>query len=77
MLVIARWGLRHGLDVSINWLGRWGVWPVFSAVFFAIAGALTLAEWCLYVGLALVIAATSSTSIDGRAELAARPSSSA
>ncbi len=77
MLVIARWGLRHGLDVSINWLGRWGVWPVFSAVFFAIAGALTLAEWCLYVGLALVIAATIKYVVDGRAELAARPSSSA
>ena len=24
--------------LKINWLGRWGVWPVFSALFFAMCG---------------------------------------
>jgi cardiolipin synthase len=58
MLVLVRLGLRHGLDLHINWLGRLGVWPVMSALFFAMAGLETLGEICLYVGLALVLAST-------------------
>jgi cardiolipin synthase (CMP-forming) len=53
---LARWGLRRGFDTKVNWLGRAGVWPVFSALFFAMAGLETLGAVCLYVGLALVVA---------------------
>jgi cardiolipin synthase len=52
---LARYGLRHGADIKVNWLGRAGVWPVFSALFFALAGLQTIAEVCLYVGLVLVV----------------------
>jgi cardiolipin synthase (CMP-forming) len=52
---LARYGLRHGGDISVNWLGRAGVWPIFSSIFFAMAGLTTLGEICLFVGLILVL----------------------
>ena len=54
MLGLVRWGLRHGADIKVNWLGRLGVWPVLGALFFAMAGLETVGEICLYVGLAFV-----------------------
>jgi CDP-diacylglycerol--glycerol-3-phosphate 3-phosphatidyltransferase len=65
MLGLVRLGLRRGVDVKINWLGRWGVWPVMSALFFAMAGVDWLARACLYVGLALVLASTAKYVRDG------------
>jgi CDP-diacylglycerol--glycerol-3-phosphate 3-phosphatidyltransferase len=76
MLVLVRWALRHGLDLSINWLGRLGVWPVMSALFFAMAGLETVAEICLYAGLVLVLASTAAYLRTGVRKLRARPSSS-
>ena len=73
MLGLVRWGLRHGADIKVNWLGRLGVWPVLSAVFFAMAGLETVGEVMLYVGLALVLLSTAKYLRDG---LASRPSSS-
>src|ERR671930_1862849 len=35
-LVIAQLGLRRGLDVEINWVGRWSVWLVVGGVFLAL-----------------------------------------
>jgi cardiolipin synthase len=58
MLGIVRLGLRKGFDVKVNWLGRAGVWPVMSALFFAMAGLGTVGAVCLYVGLALVLGST-------------------
>jgi CDP-diacylglycerol--glycerol-3-phosphate 3-phosphatidyltransferase len=58
MLFFVRWGLRRGLNVKVNWLGRAGVWPVMSGLFFAMAGVEWLAPECLYIGLVLVIGAT-------------------
>jgi cardiolipin synthase len=55
---LVRWGLRRGLNVKVNWLGRAGVWPVMSALFFAMADVSWLAHACLYVGLVLVVGAT-------------------
>ncbi|HWM09041.1 MAG TPA: CDP-alcohol phosphatidyltransferase family protein [Solirubrobacteraceae bacterium] len=72
MLWLVRWGLRHGADVKVNWLGRLGVWPVMGAIFFAMAGLETLGEIMLYVGLGFVLASTVKYVRDG---LAARPSS--
>jgi cardiolipin synthase (CMP-forming) len=58
MMGLVRWGLQRGLVVSVNWLGRAGVWPVMSALFFAMAGVGWLAHACLYLGLVLVLGAT-------------------
>jgi len=34
-LLLARWGLKHGVDIEVNWLGRAAVFPVMSSIFFA------------------------------------------
>jgi cardiolipin synthase len=65
MLVLARYALHRGVDLKINWLGRWGVWPVFSALFFAICGVHWLALACLYVGLVLTLGSTAQYVRDG------------
>jgi cardiolipin synthase len=74
---LARWGLRHGFDIKVNWLGRAGVWPIFSALFFALAGLETVGAICLYVGLALVLASAVQYYRDGRAQRRAQPSTRA
>jgi CDP-diacylglycerol--glycerol-3-phosphate 3-phosphatidyltransferase len=58
MLGLVRWGLRRGFNTKVNWLGRAGVWPVMSALFFGMAGLDTVGEVCLYVGLVLVLGST-------------------
>jgi len=55
VVVLVRLGLRHHIDLKVNWLGRAGVWPIMSALFFAMCGVAWLGEACLYVGLALVL----------------------
>jgi len=72
MLGLVRWALRHELDIKVNWLGRLGVWPVLSALFFAMATLETVGAICLYIGLAFVLASTVKYLRDG---LAQRPSS--
>jgi CDP-diacylglycerol--glycerol-3-phosphate 3-phosphatidyltransferase len=75
MLVLVRHGLRHGIDLKVNWLGRAGVWPVLSALFFAMCGVDWLARACLYVGLVLVLGSTVQYVRDGVRQMRARPSS--
>ncbi|HEX6027161.1 MAG TPA: CDP-alcohol phosphatidyltransferase family protein [Solirubrobacter sp.] len=65
MLVLARIAMARGVDLKINWLGRLGVWPVFSALFFALCGVDILARVLLYIGLALVLVATVQYVRDG------------
>jgi CDP-diacylglycerol--glycerol-3-phosphate 3-phosphatidyltransferase len=72
MLGLVRWGLRHDIDIKVNWFGRWGVWPAMSAPFFAIAGAQEVGKWFLYVGLVLTIAATALYVQDGMRQYRAR-----
>jgi CDP-diacylglycerol--glycerol-3-phosphate 3-phosphatidyltransferase len=74
MLGLVRWALHHGLDIKVNWLGRLGVWPVLSALFFAMCGLTTLGAIFLYIGLAFVLGSTAKYVRDG---LAQRPSSRA
>jgi len=73
MLILVRYGLRRGVDLKINWLGRAGVWPVMGALFFAMAGFEAVGEISLYVGLAMVLGSTAQYVREG---LRARPSSS-
>jgi cardiolipin synthase len=58
MLVAGREALRRGLELQINMVGRWAVWPVMSAVFLALCGVDTFAEVVLYLGVALTLWAT-------------------
>jgi cardiolipin synthase (CMP-forming) len=68
MLLVARYGLRHGVDVKINWLGRAGVWPVMGGLFLAMAGVGWPAEACLYLGIGLVLGSTAQYVQRGIAE---------
>lgn len=62
---LVRYGQRHGVDLKVNWLGRAGVWPVLSALFFGMAGVDWLAYACLYLGLALVLGSAAQYVRDG------------
>jgi cardiolipin synthase len=74
VMALVRLGMRHGIDLKVNWLGRAGVWPVMSALFFAMASVEWLAEACLYVGLVLVFASAGQYVRDGLRQYRARPS---
>ena len=58
MLVLARLGQQHGVELRINWPGRIGVAPVMGSIFFALLGLQRAGEVLLYVGLALALLAT-------------------
>jgi cardiolipin synthase len=58
MLVLAQIGLRHGIDLEINWVGRVAVWPVMAGVFFALVSASWVSTALFIAGLALSILAT-------------------
>jgi cardiolipin synthase len=75
MLVLARYAIHRGVELRINWLGRWGVWPVFSSIFFALCNVDWLALTCLYVGLALVLGSTVQYVRDGLRQARAQGSS--
>ena len=72
MLFLVRYGLRRGADIAINWPGRWAVWPLMSALFFAIAGVRWLAYANLYLGIFLALWATALYLQDGRRQLSTR-----
>jgi CDP-diacylglycerol--glycerol-3-phosphate 3-phosphatidyltransferase len=65
MLVLTQLALRRGLDLNVNMLGRWAVWPVMSALGLALVIEGPLPELLLYVGLALTLAATALYLQDG------------
>lgn len=76
VLGLSRYGLRHGIELKINWPGRLGVAPTLGAPFFAIAGVHWLALTLLYVGLALALLATAMYVRDGVRQLRGRKLSS-
>jgi cardiolipin synthase len=55
---LAEYGLRHGLDVEVNWLGRIGVFVSMGAIFLALAVDTWISHVLLYVGLTAQVAAT-------------------
>lgn len=58
MLFMGRYALRRRGALTINWLGRIGVWPIMASLFFALAGARDAAVWLLWIGLVLAYAST-------------------
>jgi cardiolipin synthase len=76
MLALSRYGLRHGVELKINWPGRIGVAPTMGAPFFAMAGVHWLALIMLYSGLALALLATVLYVRDGLRQTRARKASS-
>lgn len=76
MLGLSRYGIRHALELKINWAGRLGVAPTMGAPFFAMCGVHWLALILLYVGLALSLFATALYVRSGLHELQQRKVSS-
>jgi cardiolipin synthase len=74
MLVLAQYAIRRHVQLKINWLGRWGVWPVFGALFFAMCAVHWLALIMLYAGLVLVLGATVLYVRDGLRQASAQGS---
>jgi len=72
MLLLGRYGQKHGVELRINWPGRLAVAPVMGGLFFPMTGLQKLGEVLLYVGLALALTATALYVRDGRRQLRAR-----
>jgi cardiolipin synthase len=69
VLALSRYGLRHGVELRINWPGRVGVAPTMAAPFFALLRLHVVALVMLYVGLALALLATALYVRSGWAQL--------
>ena len=78
MLILTQVGLRAGMDLRINMVGRWAVWPVMFAIFLAMIVDTWVADASLYLGLVLTLWATAIYLADGVRFMQARrrPSSS-
>ena len=76
MLVLVRCGLRHGVDLKVNWLGRAGRLAGHGrAVLRAWRASSGSADACLYIGLALVLASAGAVRARRAAAVSrARPS---
>ena len=75
MLVLSQIGLRHGVDIEVNMVGRWGVWPTMFSLFLAMVSVTWVAEALLYLGLAMTLVATAMYLRDGVAVLRQHSSS--
>ncbi|HEV2724212.1 MAG TPA: CDP-alcohol phosphatidyltransferase family protein [Thermoleophilaceae bacterium] len=76
MLVLTQFGLRKGMDIQINMVGRWAVWPLMFAIFLALLADTPVADVSLYLGLALAWWASAIYIQEGIAFLRRTPSSS-
>ena len=74
MVALARFALKRGIELEINWLGRLGVWWTMAAPFWAMVGVDVLAKIALYVGLVHVLGATALYLRDGVGQLRDRRS---
>ena len=76
MLVLTQVGMRRGMDLQINMVGRWAVWPVMFAIFLTLLTESWVADASLLLGLALTLWATAIYVADGVRFLRRAPSSS-
>ena len=58
MLFLAQYGLRHGVDIEVNWPGRISVFPIMGGIFFALVVDGWVPAALLFLGLGLAIVAT-------------------
>ena len=65
MLVLTQLALRRGMDLNVNMLGRWAVWPVMGAFGLAMITDTWVSEALLYFGIAITLAATALYLQDG------------
>jgi cardiolipin synthase (CMP-forming) len=76
MLGLTQLALKRGIDLSVNMLGRWAVWPTMTALGLAILIDSWVPEALLYLGLAMTLGATALYLREGFRHIRSRPSSS-
>ncbi len=73
MLGLAQYGVRHGVEIRVNWPGRISVFPIMGGIFFALVVDGWVPEALLVVGVVLAIVATvlyARTGVEARRALA-------
>jgi len=58
MLALGEYGLRHGVEIRVNWPGRISVFPIMGGIFFAMVFAGWVPAALLIGGLVLALVAT-------------------
>ena len=58
MLYLAQYGLRHGVDIAINWPGRMSVFPIMGGIWLALFAPGWVATALVVWGVALALLAT-------------------
>jgi cardiolipin synthase len=66
MLVLTRIAMKRGLDIKVNMVGRWAVWPTMGSIGVAIILESWVAPALLYLGLAMTVWATALYIRDAR-----------
>jgi cardiolipin synthase len=58
MLYLAQYGLRHGVDIAINWPGRIAVFPIMGGIWLALFAPGWVATALVVWGVAMALLAT-------------------
>ena len=58
MLVASRMAQKRGIELEINMVGRWAVWPTMFSLFLAMVSVTWVADALLFLGLAMTLWAT-------------------
>jgi cardiolipin synthase len=72
MLAVGPLAVRRGVDLKINWPGRWSVWPLMMGIGFGLIDLRTLGSVSLVIGVGLSLWATVLYGLDARRQLAER-----
>jgi cardiolipin synthase (CMP-forming) len=76
MLFLAQYGLRHGVDIEVNWPGRIAVFPTMGGIWLALFAPGWVATALVIWGLTMAVLATALYARAGiRAVRAAAPAS--
>jgi cardiolipin synthase len=65
MVVLTRIGMRQGMDLKVNMVGRWAVWPTMAALGLSMVSTTWVADALLYLGLVMTLWATALYFRDG------------
>jgi CDP-diacylglycerol--glycerol-3-phosphate 3-phosphatidyltransferase len=65
MLILTRIGMRRGMDLKVNMVGRWAVWPTMLSLGLSMISHGWAAPALLYLGLAMTLWATALYLRDG------------
>lgn len=76
MLILAQYGLRHGVDIEVNWPGRIAVFPTMGGIWLALFAPGWVATALVIWGLAMAILATVLYAQTGRRAVRERAAAS-